>query len=84
MRGLYRGWGATLCVYVPNSMIWWSSYLVMKRGVQERLEKYAFLASCLVLSFSQNALLCLTLQSYTFSSFIFTAILEMLRAYPSI
>jgi len=34
IRGFYRGWGATVCVYAPNSCIWWSSYGAIKPNLQ--------------------------------------------------
>merc|ERR1712137_295643 len=38
IRGFYRGWGATVCVYAPNSCIWWSSYGAIKPSLQRLRE----------------------------------------------
>lgn len=39
-RGFYRGFGATFCVYVPNSCIWWSVYEMTKMSINQYVKFY--------------------------------------------
>ena len=33
MRGFYKGFAASLCVYAPSSAIWWGSYQHFREGL---------------------------------------------------
>ena len=39
VRGLYRGWGASVLVYTPNSAIWWASYATFKDAISSYLAR---------------------------------------------
>ena len=40
-RGLYRGFGASVAVYMPSSAIWWSSYGVWQAVLWQQLDRGA-------------------------------------------
>ncbi|KAI3436196.1 hypothetical protein D9Q98_002251 [Chlorella vulgaris] len=40
LRGLYRGFGASLAMFVPNSAIWWGSYGVWQQLLWHQVDRW--------------------------------------------
>jgi solute carrier family 25 protein 44 len=55
LRGLYRGFGASIATYAPQSGIWWASYAGIKKGIREIWDPSSY-AGNLVLSAGSGSL----------------------------
>jgi solute carrier family 25 protein 44 len=48
VRGLYRGFGASIATYAPQSGIWWASYAGIKKGIREFWDPSSYEANLLL------------------------------------
>lgn len=59
LPGLFRGWGASLCTYIPEGAIWWGSYYHMRNYVLQKTKETHFVNFCLGATAETIASLCI-------------------------